>query len=85
VAVVSSIYSISIADLVSELVSSNTTYRALAILLLIGRKIFMHDNSNVSHVPAVHALDFRRFRGEADIPALAAVHEGCREWDQIRQ
>jgi GNAT superfamily N-acetyltransferase len=43
----------------------------------------MHDDANVSRVPAVRGLDFRRFRGEEDIPALAAVHEGCREWDQI--
>ena len=43
----------------------------------------MNEASYGIHIPAVGGLDFRRFRGEEDIPALAAVHEGCREWDQI--
>lgn len=43
----------------------------------------MRNDVYVSHIPDLHGLVFRRFRGEEDIPALVAVHEGCREWDQI--
>jgi mycothiol synthase len=51
--------------------------------IFVGRNYFMYDPLYISSMPDVRGLVFRRFRGEADIPALVAVHEGCREWDQI--
>jgi len=43
----------------------------------------MHEALYGIPIPAVSGLAMRKFRGEEDIPALFAVHERCREWDQI--
>lgn len=43
----------------------------------------MYDEVQVAQAPNIPHLKFRSFRGEEDIPALFAVHEGLKEWDNI--
>lgn len=37
----------------------------------------------LSDAPPISGLRFRRLRGAADYPAMAAVHEGARVWDRV--
>jgi ribosomal protein S18 acetylase RimI-like enzyme len=43
----------------------------------------MTDTIALPGAPPIPGLVFRRFRGEADYPAIVAVRAGSRDWDQI--